>query len=166
MFAFEIPNLDGIAKEHPAFVHLPIAASLLLLPALMFWIRWGGGWRNAARLLAWSAFGGGAASMLTGLLWARSLDLIAPGALFPSRSGLLYTHQALAGLGLLAALTALILVERAKPVAALVLALLCAASWGAAGHWGGRMVFPDLDSPQTHLLPEAPWATSDSLKSS
>ena len=159
-----MPAFDWIGREHPAFVHLPIAASLLLVPGLALWIRRGEGWRNACRLLAWAAFAGGLASLGSGLLWARSMDLIPSNGFLPPRTGLLVVHETLAASGSLAGLASLLLVEHARPRAALAAALAWAALWGAAGHWGGRMVFPD--TTQSQLTPEAPWATLASPKSS
>lgn len=161
-----MPVSDLIGREHPAFVHLPIAASLLLLPSLLLWIRRGEGWRGACRLLAWAAFLGGLASLGSGLLWARSMDLIPGGGFLPARPGLLATHEALAASGALAGLVSLLFVERARPRTALLAALVWAVLWGATGHWGGRMVFPDPDSIQSELVTEATWATSASPKSS
>ena len=161
-----MPVSDLIGPEHPALVHLPIAASLLLLPSLALWIRRGEGWRGACRLLAWAAFLGGLASLGSGLLWARSMDLIPGGGFLPARPGLLVTHEALAVSGTVVGLAALLFIEHASPRAAFVAALAWAALWGAAGHWGGRMVFPAPDSPSSELVMEAPWATSASPKSS
>lgn len=161
-----MPAFDFIGREHPAFVHLPVAASLLLPPALILWMKRGERWRAACRLLAWAALAGGLASMASGLLWARSMEMIPPGGFLPPRPGLLSAHEAFAAAGLLPGLLSLLLVERAMPRAALAFALAWAALWGAAGHWGGRMVFPDADSAQSQLLMEAPWATSALPKSS
>jgi len=154
-----MPVFDWLAREHPAFVHLPIAASLLLPVPLALSLK-SPRWAPAARLLAWAGFAGGLAAVLSGLLWARSLDLIAPGAFMPVRSGLIATHEGLALCGLGAGLAALVLVEREKLRPALAVALMWAALWGAAGHWGGKMVFPEPDAvSQTSLPPESPWAT-------
>ena len=157
---------EWMGREHPAFVHLPIAASLLLVPGLALWIWKGERWRSACRLLAWAALAGGLAAMASGLLWARAMDLIPAGAFLPARSGLLTTHETLAACGLLPGLLSLFLVERARPRVALVAAVAWAALWGAAGHAGGRMVFPEPDATQSQTFPEAPWATSASPKSS
>ncbi|HJU83156.1 MAG TPA: hypothetical protein VJ600_03010 [Holophagaceae bacterium] len=157
---------ERLGRLHPALVHLPIAASFLLLPALLLWIARGGGWREACRLLAWSALGGGAFAGLSGLLWARSMEFLPAGGFVPLRPGLFSTHEALAACGLVPALLALLGVERRRPRSALAAALLTAALWGAAGHWGGRMAFPEPETLSSQIFPEVPWATSVSPRSS
>ena len=160
MHAFEGSVFTWFAHEHPAFVHLPIAASLLLPVPLALSLR-RSGWMPAARLLAWAAAAGGLAALASGLLWARSLELIPPAAFLPARPGLIATHEELALGGLAAGLMVLCLLETKRTRLALASSLLWAALWGAAGHWGGRMVFPDTESvSQIHALTEAPWATS------
>ena len=154
-----MPAFDWVAREHPALVHLPIAASLLLpLPLALSWKH--PEWVPAARLLAWAGFAGGLAAVLSGFLWARGMDLIAPGAFTPDRPGLIATHEwfALSGLG--TGLAALMLIEKKRLKPALAVALAWAALWGMAGHWGGKMVFPEPDAvSQIKLSPESPWAT-------
>lgn len=154
-----MPGFDLIGREHPALVHLPIAASLLLPIALTLSLK-ATGWIKGARLLAWAAFAGGLASMCSGLIWARAMDMITPGAFLPSHSGLLGTHEALAASGLALGAITLVLLERKQVRAALAVSLLWAGAWGLTGHWGGRMVFPEPEATAT-LLPftEAPWAT-------
>lgn len=154
-----MPAFDLFAREHPAFVHLPIAASLLLpIPLALALKR--PGWIPASRLLAWAGLAGGVAAVLSGFLWARSMDLIAPGAFMPARSGLIATHEGLALSGLGAGCVALMLMEGKRIRSALVLALVWAALWGATGHWGGRMVFPDPGViSQATFSTESTWAT-------
>jgi uncharacterized membrane protein len=159
-----MPVSELLGREHPALVHLPIAASLLLLLSLGLWCWRGDAWRPASRLLAWAACIGGCGAVASGLLWARSLELLPQGGFLPAAPGLLSTHETLAFAGILPGLAAILGVERRRPRAALAAALLWAALWGAAGHWGGRMVFPDATPSQ--LTPETPWATSASPKSS
>jgi hypothetical protein len=158
-----MPGFEAFGREHPAFVHLPIAASLLLMPGLVLWVWKGETWRDACRLLAWAAFSGGLLAALSGLGWARSMDLIPSGGFMP-RPGLLATHEALAVCGVGPGLAALLFIEGKRPRLALVSTLAWAALWGLAGHWGGRMVFPAPDTVSS--LAEAPWATSVSPKSS
>lgn len=148
--------LDLFAREHPAFVHFPIAASILLPVALLLSLRWKGEhWLPTARFLGWAALLGALPALASGLLWARGLDLIAPGAWVPhptpdgpTQVGLLLIHQRLAFLGFILALPTVILLSRSSAAAVrrrrwiLVLALGWSALWGAAGHWGGQMVFP------------------------
>ncbi|HXC16187.1 MAG TPA: hypothetical protein VNV60_01965 [Holophagaceae bacterium] len=154
-----MPGFEFIAREHPAIVHLPIAASLLL-PLPLFLALRNPVWFPAVRLQAWAGFAGGMAAILSGFLWARSMDLIAPGALMPAHPGLIATHEWLALSGLGAGLAALILVELKRLRPALVVALIWAVLWGATGHWGGKMVFPEPDAVSQNILStESPWAT-------
>lgn len=159
MLAFELPSFDLIAREHPALVHLPITASMLLPIPLALSLK-KPGWNPASRLLAWAGLAGGVAAVLSGFLWARSMDLIAPGAFLPSHPGLIATHEWLALSGLCLGLATLVLIERKRLRPALAAALVWAVLWGAAGHWGGRMVFPDTDAISRNTLStESPWAT-------
>lgn len=161
-----MPVFDWFAREHPAFVHLPIAASLLLPVSLLLSMR-SAAWFPAARLLAWAGLVGGMAAILSGFLWARNMDLIAPGAFTPDRPGLIATHEWLALSGLGVGLLTLILVEKKRLKPSLAVALVWTVLWGAAGHWGGKMVFPEPDAvSQINLYPESTWATSASPKSS
>ena len=154
-----MPAFEWIARDHPAFVHVPIAASLLLpLPLALSLKR--PIWIPAVRLLAWAAFAGGIVAVLSGLLWARSMDLIAAGAFAPAGTGLIATHEWLALSGLGVGFAALLLIEGKKLRSGLAVALLWAVLWGAAGHWGGRMVFPEPDViSHTILSTEPSWAT-------
>ncbi len=154
-----MPVFEWFAREHPAFVHLPIAASLLLPLTLGLSLK-KPEWLPAARLLAWCGFAGGIVAVLSGFLWARSMDLIAPGAFTPGHPGLLTTHQWLALGGLGVGIAALCFIETKKVRPALAVALLWMALWGAAGHWGGKMVFPEAEAiSQTIISTESPWAT-------
>jgi hypothetical protein len=147
---------DLLARQHPALVHFPIAASLLLpLPlALRLW-RKDAGWDRTILLLAWVGVLGGLAAQATGLLLARSAELIPPTAWFPTHPGLIRTHQVLAMSGFGAGLATLLLVHRGRSAwlraATLICALLWAGLWGAAGHAGGAMVFPE--EPRTESTP-------------
>lgn len=161
-----MPVSDFIGREHPALVHLPIAASLLLVLSLGLWCSRGAQWCASSRLLAWTALLGGLGAAESGLLWAHSMGLLPPGGFLPIKASLFSTHEALALGGFLPGIVALALVERGRPRAALIAALLWAVLWGAAGHWGGRMVFPEPDPAQSQLFLEAPWATSVLPKSS
>ena len=159
-----MPVSDLIGREHPAFVHLPIAASLLVILSLGLWCWRGDMWRPASRLLGWAGWVGGLVAAASGLLWARSLDLLPPGGFFAPGKSLFSVHETFALAGLLPGIAALVCIERDRPRLALAAALLWAGLWGAAGHWGGRMVFPD--ATQSQLILEAPWAISASPKSS
>lgn len=148
-----------LAHAHPALVHAPIAAALFLplaLTAAIFSKVNAASWLRTSRFLALLGLLGGIAAMSTGFLWARDLGGIAAGAWVPhpfrpsqSFLFLLRDHQRLALSGLVIGVATFALVQGAftNPArwkrAALVLSLLWAAVWGAAGHWGGRMVFPE-----------------------
>lgn len=145
--------ITWFAKEHPAMVHLPIAAALLLPLALLLslWRR-EESWLRTARFLAWAGLIGSGAALLSGLLWARRLDLIAPGGWLAKASdgslqSLLRSHQLLALAGIPLGVFTIAVLHKAKSsgaVIALLLSLAWAGAWGSAGHWGGRMVFPEL----------------------
>lgn len=132
-----MPGFELLAREHPAFVHLPIAAALLLPLALLLKRQ------ETARFLAWAGFLGGLPSLASGLLWARAQGFLPAGAWAPRSFGLLGVHELLAAAGLLAGAATILLLRRHKLRPALAAALLWAGLWGAAGHWGGRMVFPE-----------------------
>ena len=148
--------LTWLGREHPAMVHLPIAAALLV-PVVLLLSLWRReeGWLRTAQFLAWAGMLGSGAALLSGLLWARQLDLIAPGGWLAQAKdghlqGLLRTHQFLALGGLvLGLLTLAVLHHKAERgvATALLLSVAWAGTWGAAGHWGGRMVFPDTAHP-------------------
>ena len=145
---------DLLAHAHPALVHAPIGAVLFLPLVLGLALRPGpaaDGWLRAGRLLALLGVLGGLAAMASGLLLARDLGGLAPGAWLahalrpePSFKALLRHHQLLALAGLPAGLACCGFLRQARGLRmALGLSLLWLASWGAAGHWGGRMVFHD-----------------------
>ena len=152
--------LELFAREHPAFVHFPIAASILLPVALLLSLRpQGEPWLRTARFLGWVALLGALPALASGFLWARGLDLIAPGAWVPhpapdgpAQVGLLLIHQRLAILGFILALPTVALLSLSSANGTrrrwgiLVLALGWSVLWGAAGHWGGQMVFPSAPS--------------------
>ena len=148
-----------LAGLHPALVHAPIAATLFLPLALMLALHsetHAASWLRTARFLAILGLLGAVMAVASGFLWARDLGGIAAGDWFPhpARPGqvfpnLLRDHQRLALLGLPLGVATLALIGLGREAgfrrksAALACALLWALTWGAAGHWGGRMVFPD-----------------------
>ena len=152
------------ALRHPALVHLPIAAALLvpLLAGLALREGDGAGWRPPARLLAALGLLGGLAAVASGWLWARLLGWVPPGRYWPTPPApdLLRGHLLFALGGLAAGLPTLLLLRgpavrrglrRWGPV---LLGLAWAGSWGAAGHWGGRMVFPEAPSAALAWRPQ------------
>ncbi len=150
-----------LARAHPAVVHAPIGAALFLPLALGFAVRSPGrpgaeSWLRTAWFLAILGVLGGLAAIVSGYAFARDLGGIAPGAWLarpvqpePSFKALLLHHQILAALGLPAGAACLACLARARKGgpralrAAFLLALVWLGLWGAAGHWGGRMVFKD-----------------------
>jgi hypothetical protein len=147
-----------LAKAHPALVHAPIGAVLFLPLALGLALRSrrDGHWLRTGWFLALLGLLGGLAAMVSGYGFGRELGGIAPGAWLahplrpePSFLALLRHHQLLAVAGLpvgavCGACLRWALRGRAGALrAAFGLSLLWLALWGAAGHWGGRMVFRD-----------------------
>jgi hypothetical protein len=152
-----------LARAHPAVVHAPLGAALFLPAALGLALRARRHRRPAARewlrtawFLAILGVLGGLAAIVSGYAFARELGGIAPGAWLarpvrpePSFPALLRHHQILALLGLPAGVACLALLARSRRGgawalgAALLAALVWLGLWGAAGHWGGRMVFRD-----------------------
>ncbi len=156
-----------LAKAHPALVHAPIGAVLILPLALLFALRskpHREAWLRTSLFLACLGLLGGMAALGSGLLFARELGGIEPGRWLahprhpaPSFPALLRVHQllALGGLPLgIACWMLLVRTLRGRAAAlrlAFALSLLGLGLWGEAGHWGGRMVFRDL--PEDATLP-------------
>ena len=156
-------SLEALArwldKAHPALVHAPIAASLFLPLALILALRskaHAASWIRTARFLAILGLAGGAMAVASGFLWARELGGIAAGDWLPhpTRPGQVFLnalriHQRLALLGFPAGALTLGLLGAGREGrsrwhwGALIASLVWAGFWGAAGHRGGRMVFPD-----------------------
>ncbi|HJW34433.1 MAG TPA: DUF2231 domain-containing protein [Holophagaceae bacterium] len=143
-----MPLLEWLARQHPALVHFPIAACVLLpLPlGLRLW-QGEAGWDRTIRYLAWVGVLGGAAAQVSGLLFARSGGLIPLQGWLPARPGLLRTHQVLGMAGFALGLLTLVGILKGTTGKARALtlasALLWAVAWGWAGHLGGAMVFPE-----------------------
>ena len=79
------PLIEFIAKEHPAFVHLPLGlvATLPLAILASFLTKQDRTWRGTAFFLSLVAWAGSLAALGSGLLWGRQVNLIQPGAFFP-----------------------------------------------------------------------------------
>lgn len=143
-----MPPIEWLARQHPALVHFPIAACILLpLPlGLQLW-RGEVGWGRTIRYLAWVGVLGGAAAQLSGLLFARTGGLIPPQDWIPSRPGLLRTHQVPGMAGFILGLLTLVGILKGTSAKARALtlasAIFWAGIWGWAGHLGGAMVFPE-----------------------
>jgi hypothetical protein len=153
--AADLPPL--LARLHPAVVHAPIGAVLFLPLALGLALR-REGWLETGRFLAILGLAGGLAALATGLYFGRELGGIHAGAWLahpvrpePSFPALLRTHQLLALAGFPAGAACLALLRGRRPGAvraALAASLLWLALWGAAGHWGGRMVFKETPAEE------------------
>lgn len=160
-----MPITDWFATKHPMWVHLPIAAALLLPLPLLMAQRAGKGvrpWWIACRYLAWAGLLGMLPALLSGFMWARTQGMLPPGELLATR-GLMRLHQsaALAAFGL--ALLTLWAVHRRRMdhqgMGGLALALGCAwaVAVGLAGHYGGSMVF-GAEAPPPVAAASAPAA--------
>jgi hypothetical protein len=164
-----MPWLEWFAQKHPALVHLPIAAALLLPLPLLASQRPGRGirpWWTVSRYLA--AFGllGALLAIPSGLAWGRMLELVPAGKwLVPKGAeGLaasLRLHQlyglACAGLG---ALTLFFATRPKRDHESLGLpALLCGLAWAGvalmAGLTGGGMTHPPLPPLEVVAEPAA-----------
>lgn len=166
-----MPWMEWIAQKHPALVHLPVAAALLLPLPLLAAQRPGRGirpWWTVCRYLTVMGLLGAIFALVSGLAWGRMLELIPAGAWMPPKEAeglgqLLRRHQqlALAGLGL-GALTLWAVTRPRKEheslgPAALLLGCLWAATYLWTGLTGGAMTHPPL--PPLTAEPEAPVAS-------
>lgn len=152
------PLIEFIAREHPAFVHVPLGAVVVLPLAILMSLRGTNrrAWTLTAFFLAAVACAGSLVALLSGLMWGRQVSLIAPGAFLPQvvsakqvlQQTLRY-HEfaALIGVGLGLFCTLLLGLSLKKNqakgigVLALLFGLLWLGSWGACGKLGGVMVF-------------------------
>lgn len=155
------------ANAHPALVHAPIGAVLFLPLALGLALAFKAqrdSWLRTSIFLSSLGLLGGLAALGTGLLFARELGGIQPGQWLahplrpaPSFVALLRVHQFLALGGVPSGIGCWALLVRARSGragslrVAFALSLLWLGLWGAAGHWGGRMVF--RDPPSEGALP-------------
>ena len=79
------PLLEFIAREHPAFVHIPLGlvATLPLAMLLSFSGRWAKTLVGTSFFLALVGWGGSLIALFSGLIWGRQINLITPSAYFP-----------------------------------------------------------------------------------
>jgi hypothetical protein len=169
--------LDLLAREHPAFVHLPLGLVLSLPVALLasFRSRHAQAWKLTAVFAATLAWLGSVAALLSGLLWGRLIALIPPGGFLPvvlsdrqvlQRMLRLHEGAALAGT-LVGAACLLVLWKyyrqeagrpgqgRALGTAALLLGLGWLGAWGLCGKLGGIMVFGNEETNRAAAAAEA-----------
>jgi len=173
--------LEFFAREHPAFVHIPLGMVLCLpIPIIAaLWSRHPQGWKLTALLMAALACLGSGVALLSGLLWGRQISLIAPGAFLPAvvsekqvLQRVLRLHEGAALGGLLLGLLCLLALwvdyrRTGRSVAAaasarnawaagsLALSLLWLGAWGACGKLGGVMVFGNEETNRAAAAAEA-----------
>lgn len=161
--------MDWFAFKHPAFVHLPVAAALLMPLALLAAQRVGRGikpWRIACQYLAWAGSLGAAFALVSGFLWARRMGLLPPGAWIPPQGseglpGLLRRHEllAMAGFGFSALTVWACLRPRRDHEGIGFLTLLLGLAWTGchlgAGWIGGRMTHPEAPALAAKAEPES-----------
>jgi len=163
--------IEFIAREHPAFVHLPIGLVVVLPLAMVASMRsiHRHRWVTTAFFLASLAWLGGGAALFSGLFWGRQIALIPEGAFFPVVTsdkqvlqGILRLHEFTALAGFLVGALCVSLLYRAYRRAegkvpadaprapfwhrgvgwpALLCGLVWLGTWGACGKLGGVMVF-------------------------
>ena len=157
--------LEFIAREHPAFVHIPIGLVVVLPLAMLVSFRTSHRhrWLSASFYLALVAWLGSAGALFSGLLWGRLIALIAPKGFFPVVASekqvlqaILRRHEQAAITGFLLGGLCLFLLYRvcSRPVLdnqplwkrgvglpALLCGLLWLGAWGFCGKLGGIMVF-------------------------
>jgi uncharacterized membrane protein len=147
--------LDLIAREHPAFVHIPLGlvVTLPLILLVSYAAKDPRAWVRKALFAAGVAWVGSFGALLSGLLWARQINLVPPGRLLPMVTGggqalqrVMWRHEVAAAAGVLLGLACLALLLEAldRPrlrAAALGVSLLWAGAWAFTGRQGGVMVF-------------------------
>lgn len=165
------PLLEFLAREHPAFVHVPLGlvVTLPLAMVLSFRPRHPHAWKLTSFYIAGIAFLGSLLALFSGLLWGRQISLIAPGGFMPHVATakqvlqkMLQWHELAALLGVVLGALCTFLVwrslredqrvpkidphhrraaDRGVGISALAVALLWVASWGVSGKIGGILVF-------------------------
>ena len=158
--------LEFLALKHPMMVHLPVGVALLLPLALLAAQRPGRGirpWTITCRYLAWTGLLGVGFAMVSGWLWARQQNLIAPGGflaphlLNPSAEQwlqvMIWKHQMAAIISAVLSLLTLMATYRKRlehqglGLVALFFGLLWSWSSVMAGFYGGTMTHPSLNPP-------------------
>lgn len=79
------PLLEFLAREHPAFVHVPLGLIAVLPLAMLasFHPKHTRMWTGTAFFLALVGWLGSTVALVSGLIWGRQIALIKPGAFFP-----------------------------------------------------------------------------------
>ncbi len=80
------PLIELFAREHPAFVHVPLGLVITLPLAMLASFRGKGSraWVKASFFIALVAWVGSLVAIASGLLWGRQINLIPGDRLFPS----------------------------------------------------------------------------------
>lgn len=101
------PLLDTFAREHPAFVHVPLGLVVTLPLAMLASFRGKGSraWVKASFFIAAVALAGSLVALASGLLWGRQINLIPEGRLLPDVTSHTQVLQRMMQLHELAALT-------------------------------------------------------------
>jgi uncharacterized membrane protein len=79
------PLLEFIAREHPAFVHVPLGLVAVLPVAMLasFYVKHARLWAGTSFFLALVGWLGSTIALFSGLVWGRQIALIPPGRFFP-----------------------------------------------------------------------------------
>jgi hypothetical protein len=87
--------LDFIAKEHPAFVHVPLGMVVVLPLAMLGTFRLHSSlrWVRTAFFLALMGLFGSVIALFSGVLWGRQIGLIPPGGFLPPAATAAQTLQ-------------------------------------------------------------------------
>lgn len=115
------PLLDLFAREHPAFVHVPLGM-VIVLPlamAMSYRPKHSRAWKQTSFFIAAIGVAGSIVALFSGLFWGRQISLIPAGGLFPRITSakqvlqkMLQLHEFAAVLGLTVGVVCLILIWR------------------------------------------------------
>ena len=164
-----MPGMDWTALKHDLFVHVPIAAAVLLPVALVAAQRPGRGikpWWVTCRYVAWAGVVMGALAAVTGT-WEASASGLLPDGAWLSRGSLraptlfqLHQWSALASLGLGVLVLRALHRKREEHQGIGILGLFLGLLWAAftllAGYAGTLLRHPTLPKPAGLALPKAP----------
>ena len=82
------PIVEFIAREHPAWVHLPLGMVVGLPLAMLgsFLPKHAHRWTTTAFFMAAVGLAGSVVALVSGLIWARQINLLPPSGYFAVRS--------------------------------------------------------------------------------